>query len=129
MHDIHIRTKSQTDLVDITSEVQRVVRDAGVESGLCLVYVPHTTAGLVVNENWDPSVRQDIIHALTKLVPTQGVYQHAEGNAAAHIKACLIGTSEVLPIENGQIRLGRWQGVFFAEFDGPRSRTIWVQIR
>ena len=129
MHEISIRTPSRTTLVDITAEVQQTVHQSDVESGICHLFVPHTTAGLIINENCDPSVREDIIRTLNKLVPMQDDYRHREGNAAAHIKACLVGTSHSLPIEGGQLRLGTWQGIFFAEFDGPRNRSVWVQIR
>jgi len=128
MHEIHVRTPSAIALVDITAEVQRVVRESGTQTGICHLFVPHTTAGLIVNENWDPSVREDIIHALNKLIPMRDNYRHREGNAAAHIKATLVGNSQALLIENGQVRLGTWQGIYLAEFDGPRHRTVWLHI-
>lgn len=128
MHEIHVRTPSAIALVDITAEVQRVVRESGTQTGICHLFVPHTTAGLIVNENWDPSVREDIIYALNKLIPMRDNYRHREGNAAAHIKATLVGNSQALLIENGQVRLGTWQGIYLAEFDGPRHRTVWLHI-
>ena len=128
MHAISIRSQSHAAFIDITSEVQRVVTESGVEAGVCHLFVPHTTAGLVVNESWDPSVREDIINALSRIVPMHGGYGHREGNAAAHIKACLTGNSSTLIVEGGQVKLGTWQGIFFAEFDGPRNRKVWVHV-
>ena len=126
--ELNVRTESRAELHDITPEVQKVVREAGVQSGLCHLFVPHTTAGITVNENYDPSVRRDILHALASLVPSTGVYLHREGNADAHIKSSLMGHSASLMIENGKLVLGTWQGVFFAEFDGPRSRRVLLKI-
>jgi secondary thiamine-phosphate synthase enzyme len=114
--------------MDITSLVRDIVDKSKIENGVCHIFVPHTTAGITINENADPSVRQDILMELDKLVPWQANYTHVEGNAAAHIKASLIGSSETIPIENGELVLGTWQGVFFAEFDGPRRREVWVKI-
>ncbi len=128
LNRLTIRTRSQSELMDITPLVRDVVDKSEIENGVCHVFVPHTTAGITINENADPSVRQDILMELDKLVPWQGNYTHLEGNAAAHIKASLVGSSETIPVENGELVLGTWQGVFFAEFDGPRRREVWVKI-
>ena len=115
-------------MINLTAEVRRVVAQSGVKRGICLIHVPHTTAAVAVQEGYDPDVARDILVALDKLVPQQGDYQHAEGNSAAHIKSLITGTSQMLPIEYGTLQLGRWQAVFFCEFDGPRERTVWIQI-
>jgi len=128
LNRLSIRTHSRSELMDITALVRDVVHKSKIENGVCYVFVPHTTAGITINENADPSVRQDILAELNKLVPWQGDYSHLEGNAAAHIKASLVGSSEIIPVENGDLVLGTWQGVFFAEFDGPRRREVWVTI-
>jgi len=128
MKEIRVSTRSRTELVDITSEVQKVVADSGVGDGMCHVYVPHTTAGVTINENADPSVREDILMELNKVVPFQDNYKHLEGNAAAHIKATIVGSSETILVEGGRLLLGTWQGIFFCEFDGPRSRRVLVKI-
>jgi len=128
LNRLSIRTHSQSELMDITPLVKDVVDKSKIENGVCYIFVPHTTAGITINENADPSVREDILMELDKLVPWQGNYTHMEGNAAAHIKASLVGSSETIPIEKGKLALGTWQGVFFAEFDGPRRREVWVRI-
>ncbi len=128
LNRLSIRTHSRSELMDITPLVRDVVHKSKIENGVCYVFVPHTTAGITINENADPSVRQDILAELNKLVPWQGDYSHLEGNAAAHIKASLVGSSETIPVEKGDLVLGTWQGVFFAEFDGPRRREVWVEI-
>jgi secondary thiamine-phosphate synthase enzyme len=125
---LEVNTKSRAELVDITAEVQRIVREKGMQSGVCYVFVPHTTAGLTINENWDPTVRADILMELGKIVPWNDNYRHAEGNAAAHIKASLTGSSQTLLVEDGRLVLGTWQGIFLAEFDGPRRRRILVKL-
>ena len=125
---LSIGTHSRSELVDITGLIRDVVHKSKIENGVCYVFVPHTTAGITINENADPSVRQDILEELNKLVPWQGDYSHLEGNAAAHIKASLAGSSETIPVEKGDLLLGTWQGVFFAEFDGPRRREVWITI-
>ena len=129
MEDLSVRTKSRTEMLDITAEVQRVVASAGAGAGVCVVFVPHTTAGVTINENADPSVQRDVIAELNKVIPVEDNYAHAEGNSAAHIKASLMGSSVSVPIEDGRLQLGTWQGIFFCEFDGPRRRRVWVQIR
>jgi len=128
LNRLSIRTHSRSELMDITPLVRDIVHKSKIENGVCYVFVPHTTAGITINENADPSVRQDILMELDKLVPWQGDYTHLEGNAAAHIKASLVGSSETIPVEKGDLVLGTWQGVFFAEFDGPRRREVWIKI-
>jgi secondary thiamine-phosphate synthase enzyme len=128
MKTISIRTNKRNELVDITDEVRRLVRESGVKEGICVLFCPHTTAGLTINENADPSVRLDISDHLSELVPERKRYKHLEGNADSHIKSVLVGQSLSLIIENGDIVLGTWQGVFFCEFDGPRNRKVLVKI-
>ena len=125
---LDVSTRQRTEFQDITAQVQKAVAESGVREGVCYVYVPHTTAGLTINENADPSVRQDILDSLNKLVPAQARYSHLEGNAPAHIKASLVGASASIPIEGGRLALGTWQGIFFCEFDGPRRRRVLVQV-
>jgi len=123
-----VRTSRRTELRNVTAEIQSLVRDAGCLEGLCHVYVPHTTAGVLINEGADPDVARDMEKAFDNLVPRTGGYAHAEGNSDSHIKTALVGSSETIPIENGRLALGRWQAVFFAEFDGPRTREFRVKI-
>jgi len=128
MREIRISTTSRTELLDITGQVQKTVAESGVRDGVCHVYVPHTTAGITINENADPSVRQDILMELDKIVPFQDNYRHLEGNAAAHIKASIVGSSETILVQAGKLLLGTWQGIFFCEFDGPRSRRVITRV-
>ena len=128
MREIHVSTTSRTELLDITSEVQKAVAESRVRDGVCHVYVPHTTAGITINENADPSVRQDILMELNKIVPFQDNYRHLEGNAAAHIKASIVGSSQTILVKAGKLLLGTWQGIFFCEFDGPRSRRVITRV-
>src|SRR5262249_13649135 len=114
--------------VDITSEVARLVRDSGVGSGVCYVYVPHTTAGVAINEHADPHVAHDLEGIYDRLVPHRGPYRHPEGNTDSHIKALLTGTSQIALVEGGKLALGTWQGTFLCEFDGPRQRTVFVKV-
>jgi secondary thiamine-phosphate synthase enzyme len=123
-----VKTSSKVELQEITGKVADIVRESGVSSGVCYVFVPHTTAGVMVNEHADPSVVADITAQLDKMVPQHGGYRHLEGNSPAHVKAALIGGSVTLLIEDGRLVLGTWQGLFFAEFDGPRSRSVLVKI-
>jgi len=125
---ISVPTRQRTEMVDITAEVQRVVRDSGVREGLCVVHVPHTTAGVTINENADPDVVRDILHELNKVIPFEDGYRHSEGNSAAHVKSSLVGCDQTIPIAEGRMVLGTWQAVFFCEFDGPRSRKAFVQV-
>lgn len=126
--EIEVKTNVRTELVDITSQVERVVKESGISEGICILYVPHTTAAVTVNENADPSVRIDITAKLNQLIPSQDHYRHLEGNADAHIKATMVGSSETLLVREGRLWLGTWQGVFFCEFDGPRTRKICVRV-
>jgi len=123
-----VNTRSQTELVDITAEVGRMVAKSGVRQGLCMVYVPHTTAGVTINESADPSVRADLLMVLNQMVPWKADYRHLEGNSPAHVKSSLVGTSQTVAIENGTLVLGTWQGIFFCEFDGPRQRSVHLRI-
>ena len=123
-----VKTGARTEIKDITAEINRLIQRAGVENGLCCLYVPHTTAGILVNESADPDVAVDIGNALDRLVPRDAGYRHYEGNADSHVKSSLVGVSETIPIEGGRLALGRWQGVFFCEFDGPRQRQVKVKI-
>jgi len=124
-----LRTPSRDELIDITDRVRQAVRDAGVTEGVVTVYVPHTTAGVTINENADPDVVHDILAALDEAVPQrQGFYRHAEGNSAAHVKSSMVGCSAVIPISGGRLALGTWQGVYFCEFDGPRRRQVIVSV-
>jgi secondary thiamine-phosphate synthase enzyme len=121
---INVRSKSRIEFIDITELVQEVVKEAGVTKGICFLYVPHTTAGITINEGADPSVQRDIQTALSRLVPHEMNYFHREGNADAHIKSSLVGTSVNVIVDEGKLLLGTWQAVFFCEFDGPRHRRI-----
>lgn len=126
--EIQIKTKTRNDLVDITTQVEKVVKESGVAEGICVLAVPHTTAAVTVNENADPSVKADIIAKLSELAPAGDHYHHIEGNADAHIKAVLVGPSETLLVRGGRLSLGTWQGVFFCEFDGPRTRKVIIRV-
>ncbi len=126
MMSFPVATRSRSQLVDVTELVRKAVRESGILEGLCCVSTPHTTAGVVVNENSDPDVARDLLGHLERLVPRDGGFRHSEGNSDAHIKAVLAGPSKVLPIHAGEPVLGVWQGVYLAEFDGPRSRTLTV---
>jgi len=128
MRRLAVHSNQRKELVDITEALRQEVRDAGWQNGMLLVFNPHTTAGLTINEGADPDVRRDILAALTRLVPEQGDYQHAEGNSDAHIQATLTGASVRLPVQSGRLALGRWQSVFFCEFDGPRTRNVLLQF-
>lgn len=129
MISINVKTSAHSQGVDITRQVAGVVEGSGVSEGWCEVFVPHTTAAVAVNEAADPDVITDIITSLDKLVPWQGGYRHAEGNSAAHVKSVLLGSTVRLPVSGGRLSLGTWQGIFFMEFDGPRSRKAWVDVR
>jgi len=128
MEEIKIDTSSREELKDITARVEDLVREAEIREGVCRVYVPHTTAAVTVNESADPDVRKDILDRLSQLAPKGDGYRHREGNSDAHIKSSLIGNTAQLLIEEGKLATGTWQGVFFCEFDGPRTRRIWVQL-
>ena len=128
MDKIQLKTHSKAEFIDITSEVNQIVQKQAIKEGICHVYVPHTTAAITINENADPSVKKDIINELNKIVPWNGSYTHLEGNAAAHIKSTIVGSSVSIPISGGKLALGTWQGIYFCEFDGPRHREAFVQI-
>lgn len=128
IYRVDLKTKSRVEFQDITRKVRDIVHSGGVQSGTCCIFVPHTTAGITVNEHADPAVVEDISAQLEAMVPQQKPYHHTEGNAPAHIKASLMGSSQTLFIENGDLVLGTWQGIFFSEFDGPRNRTVLIKI-
>jgi secondary thiamine-phosphate synthase enzyme len=125
---ISVKTVQRTDMIDITPSVQKEVSNAGIQDGFCAVYVPHTTAGITINEGADPDVCEDIMAKLSELVPARKGYRHAEGNADSHIKASLTGSSVLVLVENGRLVLGTWQKIFFCEFDGPRTRKVYVKV-
>ena len=125
---LEVVTQKRTHFEDITDVIQEIIDESGIENGICYLYVPHTTAGIFINENADPDVKWDIEQTLEKLIPWVDNYKHIEGNAAAHIKSVLVGTNTFIPIKNGKLMLGTWQGIFFAEFDGPRDRKVIVKI-
>jgi len=128
MKTITVRTSAREELVDITGPVQETVSESGVDTGVVICFVPHTTAGITINEDADPDVRRDIIYKLNKEIPRQDAYRHAEGNSDAHIKASLMGSSLQVLVEKGRLVLGRWQGIYFCEFDGPRTRQLIVKV-
>jgi secondary thiamine-phosphate synthase enzyme len=123
-----VKSSSQTQLIDITSKIQSIVRSAGIGRGLCMLYVPHTTAAITINESADPSVKDDILMIINKIIPWEAGYHHLEGNSPAHIKSTIIGPSELIAVENDRLVLGTWQGIFFCEFDGPRTRKVQVRL-
>jgi secondary thiamine-phosphate synthase enzyme len=123
-----IKSRDRTELIDITADIQDAIRSAKIREGFCYVFVPHTTAAVTINENADPDVRIDIKDILNKMIPWKGGYRHIEGNSAAHMKASLVGASELVAIEDGGLVLGTWQGIYFCEFDGPRSRKVVLKL-
>lgn len=125
---LRVKTNARTELVDITQGVQRLVAESGVRSGVCMLHVPHTTAGITVNENSDPNVGRDILKELNKVIPFDDNYGHTEGNSAAHIKSSLIGVSKSILVDEGRLVLGNWQALFFCEFDGSRERRVYVKV-
>jgi secondary thiamine-phosphate synthase enzyme len=128
IRQLRVKTNSRTELVDITQGIQRLVGESGIRSGICYVYVPHTTAAVTINENSDPNVGRDILKELNKIIPFDDNYGHTEGNSAAHIKSSIIGVSRAVLVEEGRLALGTWQAVFFCEFDGPRERRVFVKV-
>jgi secondary thiamine-phosphate synthase enzyme len=128
MQVLQVKTSSHNEFVDITGLVQAAASKGGIDDGACLVYVPHTTAGVTINENADPSVRRDILMMLDKMVPENAGYSHSEGNSPGHVKSSLVGCSAFVPVKGGRLALGTWQGIYFCEFDGPRSRQVWVTL-
>lgn len=128
MEKLNIKTAKREILIDITSEIQQIIAQSSIQEGICVIYCPHTTGAITINEAYDPSVQDDFIFAINKLVPKHREFKHAEGNSDSHTKTSLTGPSQSLIISAGKLLLGRWQGIYFAEFDGPRAREIWVQI-
>lgn len=128
MREITIQTREHSQFINIDQKVQRVVEESGVRNGAVHIFVPHTTAGITINENADPDVVRDMLRILSDLVPWHGDYYHAEGNSAAHVKASMMGFSVYVPLQDGRLRFGTWQSIYFCEFDGPRTRQAWVQV-
>ena len=128
METLRVKTGRRTQLVDVTAAVERVVKESGVASGVCYVYAPHTTAGVTINEHADPDVAADLEGVFDRLVPHAGPYRHSEGNTDSHAKAAMVGASQVIFVEDGKLLLGRWQGIFLCEFDGPRERQLRVKV-
>lgn len=128
MKTLNVKSRAKTEFIDITDEVREAIKESGVSHGICYLYVPHTTAGLTVNEGADPAVKRDILTYLNKAIPFEGDYQHMEGNSAAHIKSTLVGVSLFVLIEEGKPLLGTWQSIYFCEFDGPRHRRVVLTI-
>lgn len=127
MQSIQVKTSRRTQLVDITQDVQRIVSALGIRAGTCFLYLPHTTAGIIINEHADPDVASDAEGTLDRLVPMAGPYRHTEGNSDSHVKTMLAGGTQFVFVEEGKLALGRWQGIFLAEFDGPRERRVYVK--
>ncbi len=127
MHRLTIKTSQRSQLLDITSQIEQCVRESGIRDGLACVFVPHTTAGVTINENADPDVVHDVLNILTSTAPRDAGYRHSEGNSDSHAKSSLVGQSLTVIVENGRLCLGTWQGIYFAEFDGPRTRQCWVK--
>jgi secondary thiamine-phosphate synthase enzyme len=125
---LNVKSKSKTEFIDITEDIRALIKESGVQQGVCYIYVPHTTAGVTINEGADPAVKRDLIAALNRLVPFEGDYHHIEGNSAAHIKSTLVGSAQIVLIEEGKLQLGTWQSIYFCEFDGPRHRRVLVKI-
>ncbi len=128
LHTLSVRTGSRTEFLDLTSRIEEVVGASGVREGLCHLFVPHTTAGVTINENADPSVKADILMVLNKVISDREAYRHSEGNSPAHIKSSLVGPQLTVPVSEGRLLLGTWQGIYFCEFDGPRSRQLHVKV-
>jgi len=128
MEEIKIKTNNRIELIDIADKVNSILEKSKIKSGLCLIFCPHTTAGLTINENADPSVKSDIVDMFKRIIPTNTNYQHAEGNSDSHIKSSIFGSSLSIIIEDSQLQLGTWQGIYFCENDGPRQRQVWVKI-
>jgi secondary thiamine-phosphate synthase enzyme len=128
MEKLTVQSNDRTAIIDITHQIQSLVQESGIKNGVCYVFIPHTTAGVTINENADPDVKSDMLMEINKVIPFTDSYRHMEGNSAAHIKATLFGNSEMIIVNDGRLQLGTWQGVFFCEFDGPRTRKIWVKL-
>ncbi len=125
---ITVKSHTRTELIDITSQIHDKIREYNVDDGLCFIFVPHTTAAVTINESADPNVKDDIEMVLNKLIPWEGGYRHIEGNSAAHVKSTLVGASELVAVHNSRLVLGTWQGIFFCEFDGPRTRKVHIDV-
>jgi secondary thiamine-phosphate synthase enzyme len=125
---LELKTNSQTEFLEITDLIRKFISQSKITDGICQIFIPHTTAGVTINENADPTVKKDILKELNKIIPFDDNYLHFEGNSAAHIKSSLIGPSLSVIVQDGKLMLGTWQGIFFCEFDGPRSRKIWVKM-
>jgi secondary thiamine-phosphate synthase enzyme len=128
MEKFTVRSTDHTSIIDITQQIQSIVTASGIKNGICYVFIPHTTAGISINENADPDVKSDILKEINKVIPFKDSYRHMEGNSAAHIKSSLFGNTETIFLENGRLQLGTWQGIFFCEFDGPRTRQVWIKL-
>jgi len=130
MKKIIISSTKKNELINITEKIKKIISESKIENGVCIVYVPHATAAVTINENADPNVAEDIINAINRIIPEHANYKHdrIDNNAAAHIKASIIGPSQIIPIKDGSLQLGRWQDIFLCEFDGPRERTIIIEI-
>lgn len=128
MHELNIKSRLRNELIDITSEISEYISASGIKDGLCIVYTPHTTAAVTINENADPDVPSDIVSALSKIFPVNMDFRHNEGNSDAHLKSSLVGCSELFIIQNSRPLLGTWQGIFFCEFDGPRNRKVFIKM-
>ena len=128
MEKFTVRSTDHTSIIDITQQIQFIVTASGIKNGICYVFIPHTTAGISINENADPDVKSDILKEINKVIPFKDSYRHMEGNSAAHIKSSLFGNTETIFLENGRLQLGTWQGIFFCEFDGPRTRQVWIKL-
>jgi len=128
MEKISVSTRKRTDFIEITGKIEEIIKIKNVKDGICFLFVPHTTCGLTINENADPSVRMDIMNKLEEIIPENDNYSHTEGNADSHIKSTIVGHSLTVFVENGSLQLGTWQGIYLCEFDGPRTRQVWVKI-
>ncbi len=128
MEKFTVHSVDRTSIIDITQQIQSIVKESGINDGVCYVFIPHTTAGVTINENADPDVKSDMLMEINKVIPFNDSYRHIEGNSAAHIKASLFGNSETIFLKEGRLQLGTWQGIFLCEFDGPRTRKVWVNI-
>ena len=128
MEKFTVRSTDHTSIIDITQQIQSIVTASGIKNEICYVFIPHTTAGISINENADPDVKSDILKEINKVIPFKDSYRHMEGNSAAHIKSSLFGNTETIFLENGRLQLGTWQGIFFCEFDGPRTRQVWIKL-
>ena len=128
MEQFSVQSTDRTGIIDITQQVQSIISNNGIKNGVCYIFIPHTTACVTINENADPDVKTDMLMEINKIIPFSDSYKHMEGNSAAHIKASILGNSETVFIQNGRLQLGTWQGIFFCEFDGPRNRTVWVNL-